>query len=323
MPLARPAVLKGVVADWPAVGEGRRSPQALAAYLKGFDRGRPAQMVAGEPSIRGKFFYRDDMKGLNFQSGQAPVSVLLDSLIAQADEPDPPAVALQSTAIPDFLPGFAEAHRLPLVDPAVIPRIWIGNAITVVAHFDPYENLACVVGGRRRFTLIPPDQTGALYVGPLEVTPAGAPVSLVDFDNPDLERHPRFPEAMAAAEVADLEPGDAIYIPYLWWHHVRSLSPFNVLVNYWWNETPDVGSPFDWLMHGMLTIRNLPPAQRAAWRAMFDHYVFRTGLDPAAHIPQPLHGILGTLSEAERQRAKAELARSMGEWAGIVKAKQP
>lgn len=314
MPLNRPAILRGLVADWPAVAEGRAGPQALAGYLKGFDQGRPATVVAAEPSAGGKFFYSDDMNGLNFRSGQAPLSVLLDSLIGQMGEPEPPAVAVQSTSIPDYLPGFAEANRLPLVDAGVEPRIWIGNAVTVVAHFDPYENLACVVGGRRRFTLFPPEQIGNLYIGPLEFTPAGAPVSLVDFDNPDLARHPRFPDAMPAAEVADLEPGDALYIPYLWWHHVRSLERFNVLVNYWWSETrADLGSPLDWLTYGLLTMRQLPPAQREVWRALFDHYVFQAD-DASAHIDPRRRGILGELSEEERQAAKMGLLRSLSQW---------
>lgn len=316
MPLNRPAVLRGLVADWPAVVEGRAGPQALAGYLKRFDQGRPATVVAAEPSAGGKFFYTDDMNGLNFRSGQAPLSVLLDSLIGQIGEASPPAVAVQSTSVPDYLPGFVEANRLPLVDPEVQPRIWIGNAVTVVAHFDPYENIACVVGGRRRFTLFPPEQVGNLYIGPMEFTPAGAPVSLVDFDKPDLVKHPRFPDALAAAEVADLEPGDAIYIPYLWWHHVRSLERFNVLVNYWWSETrADLGSPLDWLTYGLLTLRQLPPAQRDVWRALFDHYVFQTGEDPAAHIDPRRRGILGELSDEERQAARVALARSLAHWA--------
>ena len=52
--------------------------------------------------------------------------------------------------------------------------------------------------------------------------------------------------------VADLEPGDAIYIPTLWWHHVRSHSPLNILLNYWWQADPaqtQFASVFDALMH--------------------------------------------------------------------------
>jgi len=90
----------------------------------------------------------------------------------------------------------------------VIESIWLGNRTCIAPHFDNTENLACVVGGRRRFTMFPPEQIRNLYVGPLDLTPAGQPISLVDVRNPDLSRFPRFAEALAAAEVAELAPGD-------------------------------------------------------------------------------------------------------------------
>ena len=116
------------------------------------------------------------------------------------------------------------------------PRIWIGNRIRVAPHYDVKENVAVCVAGRRRFTLFPPGQIANLYPGPLEQTPAGTPVSMVDQHAPDLERYPRYAEAWTTAQQATLEPGDAIYIPYCWWHGVESLEPVSILVNYWWNE---------------------------------------------------------------------------------------
>ncbi len=316
LPAARPAVLKGRVAGWPAVERAGVSPRALADYLQDFDRGRPADILLGDPSIRGRLFYGETLQSLNFRRGQAPIRRLVEQLIGQMGQAGAPTVCVQSADIADHLPGFLGENSLGLVPESTRPRIWIGNQVVVSAHFDPFENIACVVGGRRRFTFFPPEQIANLYIGPLEPTPGGAPISLVDFDNPDLARFPRFADAMAAAEVAEVEAGDAVYIPYLWWHHVRSLDPFNVLVNYWWSETEaDGGSPFDWLLHGLLTLRDLPPAQRAAWKAVFDHYVFRTGDDPVAHFPAPDRGVLGALEPAERHAAIAGLARSLNAWA--------
>ena len=177
-----------------------------------------------------------------------------------------------------MLPGLRPPPTAsPLLPPELArPRIWIGNRSEVSAHFDLSDNIACVVAGRRRFTLFPPDQVANLYVGPLDHTMAGQPASMVPLKAPDLERFPRFREALAAARTAELEPGDAIYIPTLWWHHVEALSAFNVLVNYWWEDPSRfAGGAFEAMVHGIMAVSYLPPERRRAWRAMFDHYVLR------------------------------------------------
>ena len=74
----------------------------------------------------------------------------------------------------------------------VLPRIWLGNAITTPTHLDEWNNIGCVVAGRRRFTLFPPEQIANLYIGPLDFAPTGAPMSLVSLHEPDFERFPRF-----------------------------------------------------------------------------------------------------------------------------------
>ena len=154
------------------------------------------------------------------------------------DDTDPPAIFIQSASIPEHLPKFSEENAIDLADPSATPRIWVGNSITVTTHYDISDNIACVVGGRRRFTLFPPDQIRNLYVGPIHFTLAGQPVSMVSLEEPDFIRYPRFEQALATAQTAELEPGDAIFIPYFWWHHVKSLERFNVLVNYWWDARP-------------------------------------------------------------------------------------
>jgi oxalate decarboxylase/phosphoglucose isomerase-like protein (cupin superfamily) len=311
LPTARPVVMRGLVGDWPVVAAGRTSPEAICDYLRRFDQGRQIKTMSGPPRINGRFFYNDDLSGFNFQQQPARLSTVLDFLLEHAGDDRPPALAAQSITARDNLPGFSAENRLALVADTVDPRVWIGNAVTVATHYDPAENVACVVSGRRRFTLFAPEQISNLYVGPMELTPAGATISLVPLDEIDPEAHPRFITAQAAALTAELEPGDAIYIPYLWWHHVRSLEPMNVLVNYWWSPAAEVyGTPRDALMHAILAISGLPPAHRQAWEAIFSHYVFQKAGDPGAHLPSERRGVLGHISPDLARNIRAMLART-------------
>ena len=311
LPSARPAVLRGLVAHWPAVQAGLKSPEALADHIRGFDNGASVRFTEGAPSIQGRFFYNDDLSGVNFEQREGTVGSVLDRLLALQAEVAPPAVAMQSIPEPQALPGFARANPSPLLGENVFPRLWIGNAATVHTHHDPNDNIACAVAGRRRFILFPPGQTRNLYVGPFERTPAGPPVSMVSVVEPDLERHPRFAEAWGAAEVADLEPGDALFIPYMWWHHVQSLDRFSVLVNYWWNEAEAPTAPMGALIHAMLAVRDLPPSQRAAWLAMFEAFVFAADDLPGAHLPEDRRGVQGRLSPAAVTQMRQILARTL------------
>ena len=311
----RPAVLRGLVGDWPAVKHGQDSPAALVRYLKGFDSGKSVDALLAAPEIDGQIFYNDAMTGFNFLRNRLPLAAVAEQVLRYAGFPKSPAVAAQSALIRDCLPGFSDENRLGIVDANVLPRIWLGNRITTPAHVDEWNNIGCVVAGRRRFTLFPPEQVANLYIGPLDFAPTGAPMSLVPLRHPDFERYPKFRMALAAAQTAELAPGDAIFIPPLWWHHVESLEPFNVLVNYWWHESQGDGaladSAFDALLHGMLSIRALPPATRRAWRAFFEQYVFGDEARALEHIPPDRRGILGQLSSEQRAGLRAHLAKRL------------
>ena len=297
VPLARPAVLRGIAADWPLVAAAKQGPERWMAMLSFRASEQPVEIIRTDPENEGRFHYTPDGLSLNFARARANLSTLLRLLQEQAGSGHPYAIAAQGVVAESVLPGFADAHPMPYVPDSAAPRFWIGNKAKVATHNDPSENLAVVVAGRRRFTLFPPDQIGNLYLGPLHFTPAGVPISMVHVTAPDLDRYPRFAEALEAAQTAELEPGDAMFIPYAWYHHVESLEPFNMLVNYWWNEArDDVGSAWDAMLHGMLSLRTLPPHQRAAWKAMFDHYVFQLEGDPAEHLRDELLGVLGPVT---------------------------
>ena len=234
VPLDRPAHIRSLVRDWPAVLAGNTSARAIADYVKRFDNGKPVHAAVGDPNIKGRFFYRDDLTDVNFRRAGVTVTSALEQLLEMMEAEAPHAVAIQAIPVTQALPGFADSNPMPLLDGAVEPTMWFGNRAMVAPHYDINDNIACVVAGERTFTLFPPDQIENLYVGPTLGAPGGVPISMVDLHNPDLERYPRFSHALEAAQQAVLEPGDAIYIPALWWHGVESMQRLNVLVNYWW-----------------------------------------------------------------------------------------
>jgi hypothetical protein len=311
----RPAVLRDIAGNWPAVRAGNESPEALARYLARFDAGAAVDALMTAPEIDGQVFYNDTMSGFNFHRNRLPLSAIAEQVLRYARFPKSPAVAAQSALIRDCLPGFDQENRLDLVDHGVLPRIWLGNRITTPTHVDEWNNIGCVVAGRRRFTLFPPEQISNLYIGPLDFAPTGAAMSLVSLRDPDFERYPRFREALGSAQTATAGPGDAVFIPPLWWHHVESLEPFNVLVNYWWHDVAGDGagadSAFDALLHGILSIRALPAATRRGWGALFEHYVFGAGAGVVDHIPQERHGVLGELSAEQLAALRAHLMRRL------------
>ena len=304
-----PKVVRGLVADWPMVAAARVSARAAVAHLGQFDHGQmPVTATTAAPEAQGRIFYNADMSGFNFRREQIPLKVVLDTLLKYQAEPTPPTIYVASTTLDSFLPGFRATNPLALGVDDPLASIWIGNRSRIAAHHDVPDNLACIAAGRRRVTLFPPEQVANLYVGPLDFTPAGQAVSLVDFAAPDAERFPGFERAMQHAQVAELGPGDALFIPSLWWHHVEALDAFNVLVNYWWRPVPAwADSPMNALMLSLLAVRDLPPAQRAAWQAMFQHYVFDADDQVAAHVPAHARGVLGELDEVSAARLREVL----------------
>ncbi|MGB5132206.1 MAG: cupin-like domain-containing protein [Steroidobacteraceae bacterium] len=305
-----------MIKDWPAVHAALQSPVEVSRYLMTFDNGSPVDAILMPPQANGQIFYNEAMDGFNFARNRLPVSAIIEQLSRYALFESPPSVAVQSALIPDCLPGFAAENSLPILDQAVAPRIWLGNRITVPAHFDESDNVACVVAGRRRFTLFPPEQVANLYVGPLDFAPTGAAMSMVQFARPDFGKFPKFKAALSAAFIAELGPGDAVFIPTLWWHHVESLDQkLNVLVNYWWKgalgAVERTASAMECLLHSLLNVKPLPSELRKAWASLFHHYVFDASDDNHAHIPANRRGVLGEMSPEAANRIRSLLIANL------------
>lgn len=296
VPKGDPAVLRGLVADWPAVRAAQAGDEAVAEFLRAAAADEPFEAWFGAPEIAGRFGYTDDFSGFNHDRRLATVDQLLDLLLRQRGQDQPYSMYAGGVPVRRHLPGLLPSIPVPVLDMEreTLISLWLGNRTRTAAHWDLPQNLACVVAGRRRFTLFPTEQIANLYVGPLDFTLAGQPISLVDIDAPDLERFPRFAEALDAAQTAELGAGDALYIPSLWWHAVQSVDELGAMINFWWRDAePPLLTPLNALYHAVITIKNLPPNEMVAWRVQFDHYIFGANGDPVEYLPEHARGILG------------------------------
>jgi hypothetical protein len=130
------------------------------------------------------------------------------------DRPEARSLFDDLTMFPEYLDASKAAGQV---------FFWFGPGGTVTPlHHDVMNVLMTQVYGRKTVLLIAPDQTHRIYnhVGVY---------SEVDPEQPDYERFPRYRQVDVMR--ADLEPGDVLFLPVGWWHHVRSLS-ISITVSY-------------------------------------------------------------------------------------------
>ncbi len=307
----QPTILKGLAASWELVQAGSASPERAMGLLERYSAGKPVGYFVAPPEVEARFSYNQECTGFNYETRSAPPAEIFAQIKTNAEGGEHPYLYIQSLILDENFPGLREHNDLLFDHPAFTnnqpqARIWIGSESVASAHYDIPNNIACCVVGRRRFTLFPPEQIQNLYPGPLDATPGGQVVTMVDFKNPDFERFPRVREALEAAVIADLEPGDALYYPSMWWHHVEATAPFNVMINYWWTSSPAyMGNPLDIVMHGILGLRDRPDSEKQAWREVFDYYVFGPAERPREHLPEAAHGPLATVDDVNARRLRA------------------
>lgn len=132
----------------------------------------------------------------------------------------------------DFsIPPYCRADRI------VLPHLWLGPGTTVLSfHKDNHnplvqvDNIFVQIRGRKRFILAAPDNDALMYPRPPEVGAYWH--SLVDPEAPDFEKFPLF--ADAKLQEAVVGPGDIIFVPRNYWHHVRALER-SISMSFWWH----------------------------------------------------------------------------------------
>ncbi len=285
---------------------GEASNKEFATYLHGASPNGEVDVFVSQ-SNSGRFFYNDDLSGFNFDRAKVRFSAFLTKLLNIERAGEPTHIYVGAKSVEELLPGLLANNASAFPPEGTPPLAWIGNASRVAPHFDTSDNIACCIRGPRTFLLYPPEQVSNLYVGPLDHNMAGQPASLVDPRAPDLDAFPKYTEAEKRAQIAELNPGDAIFIPALHWHYVESYEPLSMLVNYWWSQA-GTGHGLSSLAYAVMALRELPDNQRAAWRGLFDHYVFGEEANKAAvHIPDPVKGIIGPPSTERDQKIKGFL----------------
>jgi hypothetical protein len=118
--------------------------------------------------------------------------------------------------------------------------VWIGPAGTITPlHHDTGNVLFCQVHGRKKVILFPALELFLTYDAHHGVH------SPIDAEHPDLEAHPEMAEATRKEVI--LSPGEALFIPVGWWHHVRALDP-SISVSF---TSFGLKNRFDWYYPGL------------------------------------------------------------------------
>ena len=207
-----PVIISGAAANWPA---SRWTPATLAAEFGSQETSATIQLPeSGVVYLETEKAHRRTLKLSEFtelmESG-APC------YIDQADL--------------SMFPGLADACLIDTLIPQGrrFVNLWMGARTRSGLHYDPMDNFLVQIYGKKKVFLAAPAERTRLYPFADNISK-----SRVDPEHPDVRRYPR------AAKViflhGTLNPGDLLYVPRGWWHHlcapVQSIS-----VNLWHEPT--------------------------------------------------------------------------------------
>ncbi len=214
----RPVILTGAIERWPA----------RAMWSADHFRERHGAELTSVARTDGGHLARDPAVGIRYE--EMTVRDAIDRVFA-GEGPRHYLIAtlensLRSVQSEVEVPAYCRDR------PRLRSRLWISAPGTVSPlHRDFPDNLFAQVIGRKRFTLLPPSEGRRVYEHPFR---SKLPrVSAVDPERPDYRRFPRFRGARVTT--FDLEPGELLFLPGGYWHHVRSLDA-SYSINWWWAE---------------------------------------------------------------------------------------
>jgi hypothetical protein len=139
----------------------------------------------------------------------------------------------------------ASGNALPSPFSEKTASLWCSSRGSVTpTHFDLCHGFLTQIRGRKRVLLVPPEHTRSMYrADPSGVNPNSSPVDLALFvtgleheknarrfseaekklSDSERARFPKTRVALGEIREVTLWPGDTLYIPPFWWHHVVTL----------------------------------------------------------------------------------------------------
>lgn len=220
----RPVIISDALRDWPLYNMSQEDSIRHFEGLQGMIR-------------TGDYVARTFSKNRQFKTASMADFIRSSRDHAAVEQSEPPPY-LGSNSIPESLETLIGWPKYFRRDQYIPPRIWIGPKATVTPlHRDDTDNLFAQLWGEKTFILAAPHERSRLYTW-TTYRHGGLEGCEVDAEAPDYEKHPAARDARFLK--VRVGPGDLLFIPDGWFHHVRSLS-MSLSVNFWTNSARKPG----------------------------------------------------------------------------------
>ncbi|MFN6461430.1 MAG: cupin-like domain-containing protein [Nostoc sp. DedVER02] len=220
----QPFLIEGVVDKWDACKKWSND------YLK---------KQCGDNLVHVQFYKKDflnDYKQFAYEVGYAPLKEMKYKEYIENNNDDL-GCYLYEADFEKYFPEITEDVTYPEYFSSK-PYIYLWHGFSSKSftspstlHFDRIHNLFVQVRGRKRFLLFPPSNYLSFYP-PLEDSSGIGHNSKVNPDLLNLELFPKFPWQERIEVV--LQPGEMLYLPPFWWHHVTAIDE-NISLSFWYD----------------------------------------------------------------------------------------
>ena len=314
--LDEPVLLTGCMEDWTLFQElrARASFEQKLALLGSLFGAQPVSFQCMPRGTGGHYHFAKSLEDVTFgqPTSNVPFDVFAQRLLRSLNGASDDYVYLQAHLIakgtplhqalgPNVLPLLSEEQARPL--------LWAGsNGQVVNLHYDDFLNFICMVEGTKRVTMFSPELLPSMYHAPFDRMLNMAQASHVRLLEVDHARFPRFREALSEARVAVVQPGEVLYIPPMWWHHVESFG-LNVMVNNWVlvATLEELVETQENLTRAVRMFASCTEQQRAQALALYRRTVFAPATGAAEEGPGPGEAPQHARHRLETQRMLARM----------------